>query len=102
MLYVDDVNWGPRPFRMLKCWSDFPGYGDFVHEKWGSFTCQGWGGYVLQQKFKIMKSCLKDWHRQHSQNLDSKILEVKNKIVFLDSKGEVSVLRGEEVLELHD
>jgi hypothetical protein len=85
MLYVDDVNWGPRPFRMLKCWSDFPGYGDFVREKWGSFTCQGWGGYVLQQKFKLMKNCLKDWHNHHSQNLDSKLAEVKNKIAELDS-----------------
>jgi exonuclease III len=102
MLYVDDVNWGPRPFRMLKCWSDFPGYREFVREKWGSFSCQGWSSYVLQQKFKMLKNCLKDWHYQHSQNLESKILEVKNKIAVLDSKGEVSVLHGEEVSELHD
>jgi len=60
MLYVDDTNWGPRPLRMLKCWSDYPGYTDFVREKWVSFVYQGWGDFVLQQKLKKMKACLKE------------------------------------------
>jgi len=25
VLYMDDANWGPRPIRMLKCWSSFRG-----------------------------------------------------------------------------
>jgi len=29
-LTIDDQNWGPKPLRMLKCWSDIPGYSDFV------------------------------------------------------------------------
>jgi len=29
-LSVDEENWGPRPVRMLKCWSDVPGYHQFV------------------------------------------------------------------------
>lgn len=41
MLQNDEANWGPRPLWMLKCWSNFPGYGDFVREKWASFNCQG-------------------------------------------------------------
>lgn len=43
MLHVDDANWGPRPLRMLKCWADFPGYEDFVRDKWSSFDFYGWG-----------------------------------------------------------
>jgi len=43
VLHVDDVNRGPRPLWMLKCWVDYPGYADFVREKWGSFNVQGWG-----------------------------------------------------------
>ena len=49
LLHIDDANWGPRPLRMLKCWSDLPGYSDFVRAKWGSFHCEGWGGHVLKQ-----------------------------------------------------
>lgn len=26
ILSVDKENWGPRPLRFLKCWSDTPGY----------------------------------------------------------------------------
>lgn len=26
VLSVDDHNWGPKSVRMLKCWSDVPGY----------------------------------------------------------------------------
>jgi len=33
LLHIDDANWGPRPLRMLKCWSDLPGYTDFVRAK---------------------------------------------------------------------
>jgi exonuclease III len=102
MLVNEEVNWGPRPFRMLKCWSEFPGYSDFVREKWGSFQCQGWGGFVLKEKLKMLKFGLKEWHQQHVKNLDSKILTVKDKLAFLDSKAEVTGLSEEEVIELHD
>jgi hypothetical protein len=57
---------------------------------------------VLQQNFKLLKNCLKDWHNQHSHNLQGMIVEVKNKIAALDSKGEVSNLHGEEISELHE
>lgn len=48
VLRVDEANWGPRPLRMLKCWVDYPGYGDFVREKWGSLLVSRWGGFILQ------------------------------------------------------
>jgi len=41
VLTVDDKNWGPRPLRMLKCWADFPGYGYFFRDNWGSFNIDG-------------------------------------------------------------
>jgi len=33
VLSVDEQNWGRRPFRMLKCWTDIPGYKEFVSSK---------------------------------------------------------------------
>jgi len=101
-LHVDSANWGPRPLQMLKCWSDYQGYSDFLREKWQSFNFQGWGGYVLQQKLKLMKACLKEWHTHHSQNLDGKISEVKNQVAVLDLKGESAGLQEAEVRELQD
>lgn len=101
-LHVDESNWGPRPLRMLKCWSDYPGYVEFVRDRWNSFSIQGWGSFVLKQKLKMIKDCLKEWHQTHSQNAEGKILEAKNRRAFLDSKGETSVLLDEEVHELHE
>jgi len=60
MFQNDEANLGPRPLRMLKCWSDYPGYGDFVREKWASFNCQGKAGYILKKKLKMMKASLKE------------------------------------------
>lgn len=62
VLDVDDSNWGPRPLRMLKCWSDFRGYSEFVRDKLNSFHLEGWGGFVLQKKLKMIKFGLKEWH----------------------------------------
>jgi len=100
MLHVDDANWGPRPLRMLKCWSEYSGYTDFVRENWGSIVCHGWGGFVLQQKLKMMKASLKEWHYQHCQNLDGKMMEVKKKKFSFGFKSRVVCVvrrRGESV-----
>lgn len=48
LLYVDETNWGPRPLRMLKCWTDFTGYEDFVRAQWATLNVTGWGGFVLR------------------------------------------------------
>jgi len=101
-LHVDEANWGPRPLRMLKCWADFPSYEDFVRNTWGSFHIQGWGGYVLRKKLKMMKASIKEWHHHHSQNLNGKITTIKNRISCLDLKGESSVLHDDEIAELHE
>jgi exonuclease III len=102
VLSVDVDNWGLRPLRMFKCWVDFPGYAQFVREKWGSFNIEGWGGFVLKQKLKLIKRHLKDWHKQHTQNMEGKCNTVKERMSFLDIKGETSALLEEEVVELHD
>jgi len=102
MLHVDETNLGPWPLRMLKCWSDLPSYADFVREKWEMFNCQGWAGFVLQQKLKMIKSSLKVWHSQHDQNMDGRMKEVKGNMSVLDDKAETVDLQEMEVTELHD
>lgn len=47
---------------------------------------------MLKQKLKKIKTCLKEWHQQHSQNLEGKMTEVKNKISQLDSLGKAYAL----------
>jgi len=101
-LYADVDNWGPRPLRMLKCWADFPGYEQFVREKWGSYNIEGWGAFVLKEKLKLIKGSLREWHQRHSRNLIGKCNTVKERMSILDIKGEMSTLDDEEVSELQD
>ncbi|MCH86339.1 cysteine-rich receptor-like protein kinase [Trifolium medium] len=73
---------------MLKCWSDFPGYHDFVKDQWQSFQVSGWGGYVLKEKLKMMKNSPKEWHLNHGRNTTGRLNEVKDRMNVLDIKGE--------------
>ncbi|CAJ2632912.1 unnamed protein product [Trifolium pratense] len=86
---------------MLKCWRDVPGYKLFVKDKWNSFQVDGWGGYVIKEKLKMIKVALKDWHTAHIQNLPSRIESLKERLSVLDQKGEEEDLSGVEVAELH-
>jgi hypothetical protein len=88
--------------RMLKCRYDVPGYHQFVRSKLQSFNLEGWGGFVLKEKLKWIKSALKDWHLTHSHDLPCKIHSLKNKMGILEARGEENVLSEEDVSELHD
>ncbi|GAU44755.1 hypothetical protein TSUD_246480 [Trifolium subterraneum] len=101
VLSANEEDWGPRPSRMLKCWRDVPGYNLFVKDKWTSFQVDGWGGYVLKEKFKMIKAALKDWHSTHVQNLPSRIDSLKDRLAALDQQGEEETLSEAEIEELY-
>jgi hypothetical protein len=86
---------------MLKCWRDVPGYSLFVKEKWGTLNVDGWGGFVLKEKLKVMKGALKEWHMTHAHNLPSKIESLKGRLSVLDLKGEDDTLSEAEIEEMH-
>jgi exonuclease III len=100
-LSIDEANWGPRPVRLLKCWANFEGYHDFVRARWSSFQVEGWGGYVLKEKLKLIKLALKEWHQRHTKNIQARMSSLKEQISTLDIKGETMVLSEEEMEELH-
>ncbi|MCI11520.1 endonuclease/exonuclease/phosphatase family protein, partial [Trifolium medium] len=101
VLVANEENWGPRPSRMLKCWKDIPDYQQFVRDKWIAIQVDGWGGFVLKEKFKRIKLALKEWHVAHSHNLPSRIDSLKGRISALEDKGEEEDLSAAELEELH-
>ncbi|MCH85139.1 cysteine-rich receptor-like protein kinase [Trifolium medium] len=90
VLVANEENWGPRPLRMLKCWKDIPGYNLFVREKWNSLQVDGWGGFVLKEKLRMIKVALKEWHGTHTTNLPGRIDSLKSRLSALDNKGSIS------------
>ncbi|GAU13014.1 hypothetical protein TSUD_173140 [Trifolium subterraneum] len=105
--FIDDnslidlqLDWGPRPSRMLKCWKDVPGYNLFVKDKWSSFQVAGWGGFLLKEKFKMIKLALKDRHQAHTQNMSGRIKFLKDRLATLEEKGGEEDLTESEISEL--
>lgn len=47
---------------------------------------------MIKEEFKLIKGGLKSWHQNHTQNLKSIILYVKDNISSLDLKDEVEEL----------
>jgi len=48
-----------------------------VKDKWNSLTIDGWGGFVLKEKLKLLNSALKEWHSAHAQNIPERIDSLK-------------------------
>lgn len=57
---------------------------------------------MLKEKLKLIKVALREWHQNHSQNIPSKLENIKGRMAELDEKGEHSFLGDDEVEELHD
>ncbi|MCI07297.1 endonuclease/exonuclease/phosphatase family protein, partial [Trifolium medium] len=99
MLINKVMDWGHKPFKMLKCWRDVEGYQDFVRDKWKEIKVEGWGGYVLKEKFKAIKKELKEWHKNHCSNLDERILKTKEKLNSLDLKCQEAEINESDIQE---
>jgi hypothetical protein len=87
---------------MLKCWQDIPECRQFVVDTWQSLQVDGWGGYILKEKMKMLKFALKEWHTNHSRNVPSRIASLKARMADLDGKGEEDGLLEGDANSLHD
>ena len=86
---------------MLECWSEIPGYKQFVSDQWRSFQVDGLSGCIVKKKFKLIKPSLKLWNSNYVQNLLRRISTIKERIALLDCKGEIVSLSDGKFEELH-
>ncbi|GLU19133.1 hypothetical protein SLE2022_353980 [Rubroshorea leprosula] len=82
-------NWGPKPFRFYNVWLQDPAFREMVENQWNNSDTRGWGGFVLKEKFKRLKSSVKEWTRNHVQVVDNQIEKAKANLAELNYKGEV-------------
>lgn len=68
-----EVDWGPKPFKVLDCWFDHKDYKKFVEQKFSSYNIEGWGAFVVKEKIKMMKKDLKEWNREVFGNVENRI-----------------------------
>ncbi|GKV27286.1 hypothetical protein SLEP1_g36471 [Rubroshorea leprosula] len=88
MLISSSKDWGPKPFRTLDCWFELKEFCPFVQEKWKSYNVEGWNGFRLKEKFKMLKNDLKEWNREVFGHIDRKLEKIRGEIKKFDDIAE--------------
>jgi exonuclease III len=63
-LLVSAENWRPKPFRVINGWFDHPDFYSFVETCWNGFVVRGKKAFVIKEKFRLLKECLRKWNRE--------------------------------------
>lgn len=63
-LVGEDKNWGPKPFRFNNCWLEHADFRNFVEERWCELQINGLASFILKEKMKKLKDCLKRWNKE--------------------------------------
>jgi hypothetical protein len=92
------VDWGPRPFRFNNHWLQHREFNGLVENFWRQSNLTGWMAFILKEKLKGLKNCIREWNKVTYGVVDSKIDNLVEGIRVLDVKSELEGLSAEEVL----
>ncbi|KAK2458146.1 DNA-(apurinic or apyrimidinic site) endonuclease [Trifolium repens] len=87
LLKYNFEDWGPKPFRFNNFWLDNRKFKGVVESLWRNFNVNGWMGFVLQEKLKLLKSSLRLWHKQEYGGMEANIEELMVEIKDIDVRG---------------
>jgi hypothetical protein len=90
------LNWGPKPFRVINGWLEHPEFLPFVEKVWKSFNVHGRKAFVLKEKFKMLKDCLRKWNKEVFGILD---LNIEHTVKELN---DIEGMLGDDDLDLED
>ncbi|KAL8470805.1 hypothetical protein ACS0TY_033399 [Phlomoides rotata] len=99
-IYIESQakDWGSRPFRFLNYWISHPTFKEFFEKKWAEYNIEGWSGFILKEKLKLLRQDLKTWNKEVFGIMEEKIAEKKQVIEELDTIDDTFELEEEEVV----
>jgi hypothetical protein len=83
-LLASTVDWGPKPFKVINDWLEHPEFLPFVDKMWKSFDVKGKKAFVLIEKFKLLKDCLRKWNKEVFGYLDLNIEKTVNDLNIVE------------------
>ncbi|KAK2369528.1 hypothetical protein QL285_082657 [Trifolium repens] len=89
----------PKPFRFCNHWLQHKNFVGMVEEFWSSLHVEGWMGYVLKEKLKLLKGAIKEWNKLEFGKMEESIRNLISCIRELDIRGEQGGLTSSEVEE---
>lgn len=78
--------WGPTPFRFELMWleeKDFPG---LIQGWWEEIKVEGWAGYWLAAKLKLLKNKMKEWVKENFGEVRTQKSKILAEIQELDKE----------------
>ncbi|GLU14797.1 hypothetical protein SLE2022_313450 [Rubroshorea leprosula] len=93
-----NVDWGPKPFRVLNAWQQHPNFQEFVENRWKAMQIEGWASYKCKQKLKLLKEECKGWNSGVFGNVETQFDTLSKQVERLDKKSEEDELEENEVL----
>jgi hypothetical protein len=99
LLKYNGYGWGPKPFRFNNHWVNNNTFKKVVEEAWASYEVNGWMGYVMKEKMKLLKGALRKWNKEVYGCMESKIENLTEAIEVLELKGERDGLSELELVE---
>ncbi|TYG99014.1 hypothetical protein ES288_A10G163000v1 [Gossypium darwinii] len=87
LLSPKDVDWGPRPFKVLNYWFSSSDCMRKLKEVYQNAPWHGDVGYSLLVKLKTKKAFLKRWNREEFGNIDTKMENPEKLVDELDTLG---------------
>ncbi|MCH94158.1 LINE-1 reverse transcriptase like, partial [Trifolium medium] len=93
-----NLDWGPKPFRFNNFWLQNKSFKELVVRTWEGQTFSGWMGFVLKDRLKGLKVCIKEWSAGVLGKPEEKKRQLVDKILELDIRSESSGISCEEVV----
>ncbi|XP_058757340.1 uncharacterized protein LOC131630577 [Vicia villosa] len=84
-----NVDWGPKPFKVFKCWFEHGDFLKFVKTEWNSHNEDGTSAFVLKEKLKRLRERLRWWNRNVFGWVDMK---------FDEDVEEINVLEDDDIV----
>ncbi|KAH1202802.1 hypothetical protein GmHk_17G049183 [Glycine max] len=77
LLKANNMDWGPKPFRILNCWLTDKSFREVVNQCWNFVQVSRWGPYVLKEKIKRLKCKLKIWNKEEYGDSFKKVQQLE-------------------------
>ncbi|XP_058775987.1 uncharacterized protein LOC131650289 [Vicia villosa] len=85
-LVVDDMNWGPKPFRFNNQWFSHEAFMPFVKKEWLNLIVYGRGDFVLKEKLGLLKEKLRVWNKEVFGRYDLEVEEGVRELNIVDGR----------------
>ncbi|GJU47055.1 putative RNA-directed DNA polymerase [Tanacetum coccineum] len=96
---VDEVNFGPKCFRIFNHWMDIEGFDNVIESSWNNGVYRGSKDIVLKNKLKQLRMDIKKWSRDHVDLVKRKKNDILNWLVEWDTKAEEGCLTSTDRLK---